>query len=167
MAGHGQPLSSREVARLQALHLADLRLDLTPSRPDAEATLAQATAVGERRGRAVEIALFLSDTADADLENWPACCEKSGQRCARGWCSTWPKKPPPSGGSRWPARTWLVMTLAARIGAGSNGYFTEVNRSRPPVKALDLVCDSLNPQVHAFDNASLVDNLAGQGSTVR
>lgn len=45
-------------------------------------------------------------------------------------------------------------------------FFTELNRSRPPVGTLDLVCYSLNPQVHAFDNASLVETLEAQASTV-
>ena len=167
MAGHGQPLSSREVARLQALHLAHLRLDLTPSRPDAEATLVQATAEANAVGVPLQIALFLSDTADADLKKLagllreirPAVCawlvfHMAEKSTAERWVTL--------------ARPYLAgYDPAAPIGAGSNGYFTEVNRSRPPVKALDLVCYSLNPQVHAFDNASLVDNLAGQGWTVK
>jgi hypothetical protein len=56
---------------------------------------------------------------------------------------------------------------AAKIGGGTNAYFAELNRARPPVDALDLVCYSLNPQVHASDNASLVENLEAQAATVR
>ena len=54
----------------------------------------------------------------------------------------------------------------AKIGAGSNAYFTDLNRGRPPVEALDLVCYSINPQVHAFDNSSLMETLEAQGVTV-
>ena len=49
----------------------------------------------------------------------------------------------------------------AKIGAGSNAYFTELNRGRPPISAVDFISYSINPQVHAFDNASLVETLAG------
>ncbi|MBI1928100.1 hypothetical protein HYR99_28130, partial [Candidatus Poribacteria bacterium] len=49
---------------------------------------------------------------------------------------------------------------------GTNAYFTELNRGRPPVEALDGVCYSINPQVHAFDNASLVETLETQARTV-
>jgi hypothetical protein len=41
-----------------------------------------------------------------------------------------------------------------------------LNRGWPPTQALDLVCYSLNPQVHAFDNASLVETLKMQACTV-
>ena len=53
----------------------------------------------------------------------------------------------------------------AKIGAGTNIYFTELNRSRPPLEALDIVAYTINPQVHAFDNASLVETLAAQATT--
>ena len=55
---------------------------------------------------------------------------------------------------------------AALIGGGTNANFTELNRARPPVEALDLLCYSINPQVHAFDNASLAETLAAQAATV-
>jgi len=41
-----------------------------------------------------------------------------------------------------------------------------VNRSRRPLELLDLVCYSANPQVHAFDCATLVENLEGLRSTI-
>ena len=55
---------------------------------------------------------------------------------------------------------------AALIGGGTNANFTDLNRARPPIDALDLVCYSINPQVHAFDNASLAETLAAQAVTV-
>ncbi|MBL8175312.1 MAG: hypothetical protein JNK48_11630 [Bryobacterales bacterium] len=55
---------------------------------------------------------------------------------------------------------------AASVGAGANAYFTELNRERPATAPLDFLCYSINPQVHAFDNASLVENLAAQAATV-
>jgi hypothetical protein len=55
---------------------------------------------------------------------------------------------------------------AAKLGSGTNAFFTELNRGRPAFGLLDLVCYSLNPQVHAFDNLSLVETLAAQAPTV-
>src|SRR5262249_52109497 len=55
---------------------------------------------------------------------------------------------------------------AARFGAGPNSNFTELNREHPPLKVLDLVSYPINPQVHAFDNLSLVENLEAQAWTV-
>ena len=52
------------------------------------------------------------------------------------------------------------------IGGGSNAYFTELNRDRPDLAGADVVCYSLNPQVHAFDNTSLIENALAIAATV-
>lgn len=52
------------------------------------------------------------------------------------------------------------------LGAGTNAYFTELNRERPSPRGLDFLAYSLNPQVHAFDHASLIETLATQAYTV-
>jgi hypothetical protein len=51
------------------------------------------------------------------------------------------------------------VSPGARFGGGSDRYFVELNRQRP-APGLDRVSFSLNPQVHAFDDATLVENLA-------
>ncbi|MEM7657316.1 MAG: hypothetical protein AAF399_14370 [Bacteroidota bacterium] len=55
---------------------------------------------------------------------------------------------------------------AARIGAGTNAYFTELNRERIEPTGLDFLSYSLNPQVHGFDLKSLTETLAAQAYTV-
>src|SRR6185312_13537017 len=52
------------------------------------------------------------------------------------------------------------------VGGGTDAYFTELNRNHPPLDALDFIGYSLNPQVHAFDNTSLVETLAAQATTL-
>jgi hypothetical protein len=59
------------------------------------------------------------------------------------------------------------LTGGAPIGVGVSGYFTNLNRERPRSDDADLVFYSLNPQVHAFDNGSLVETLPTQAETVR
>jgi hypothetical protein len=54
-----------------------------------------------------------------------------------------------------------------RIGGGTNAYFAELNRERVDQKDLDFIVYSVNPQVHAFDLASLTENLEAQYYTVR
>lgn len=54
----------------------------------------------------------------------------------------------------------------AELGAGTNEYFTELNREPVKPENLDFLSYSLNPQVHAFDHASLTETLAAQGYTV-
>jgi D-apionolactonase len=54
----------------------------------------------------------------------------------------------------------------AGIITGTNGYFVEINRKHPAIKGCDGVCYSANPQVHTFDDVSIIDNLEGQAHTV-
>ncbi|MCC6791289.1 MAG: hypothetical protein IT336_06385, partial [Thermomicrobiales bacterium] len=59
--------------------------------------------------------------------------------------------------------------VAAAIGGGTRAYFTELNRATDflPVDELDVVTYTINPQVHAFDNLSVIETLAAQAETVR
>ena len=54
-----------------------------------------------------------------------------------------------------------------RIGAGTNYNFTELNRNRLATDGVDFVSYSVHPQVHAFDNRSMVETLDTQGDTVQ
>ena len=166
VASHGQALSQTELARLQALNLAHLRVDLKLTQPDYAAVLRQASAEARTLSVLLEVALHLTDAAAAELgalatrlveiqplvSTWLIFHEREKTTTAP-WVDL--------------ARTVLAdYDPAAQFGAGTNVYFTELNRSRPPLPALDRVAYSINPQVHAFDNSSLVETLAAQAATV-
>jgi D-apionolactonase len=53
------------------------------------------------------------------------------------------------------------------IGGGTEIYFTEINRTHPQAEAWDSVCFSITPQIHAFTDLDLVENLDAQGENVR
>jgi hypothetical protein len=55
---------------------------------------------------------------------------------------------------------------AAFLG-GTEIYFTELNRTRPAVEGWDGVCYSISPQIHAFADVDLTENLDAQAETVR
>lgn len=46
-----------------------------------------------------------------------------------------------------------------RIGGGTDALFVDLNRKRPAIPDGDLVAFSITPQVHAFDNATIVEAL--------
>jgi len=166
VASHGQPLSQRELVRLQALNLSHLRIDLSLSQSDYDSMLHQAAAEAGALGVPLEIALHLSDAAAEELGAFAAALEQ-----VRPAVCTWLifHRAEQSTGEEWVnlARRYLTgYAPGAKFGAGTNVYFAELNRSRPPVGALDLVSYSINPQVHAFDNSSLVETLETQASTV-
>lgn len=63
------------------------------------------------------------------------------------------------------APTLREMFPGASIGGGTDAFFAELNRDRPEAP-FDFAAYSINPQVHAEDDFSLVENLAAQAETV-
>ena len=49
-----------------------------------------------------------------------------------------------------------------KIGAGTDVFFAELNRNRITDERLDFVSFSINPQVHLYDDETLIENLAAQ-----
>ena len=161
-ASHGEPLNAQELGRLKRLNLSHLRADIDLTQPDYESALRRATDEARELGVSLELALFLTDAAAEEL---------------RGFAEVVERVKPPIGTylifHKTEASTsaqWVDLARRhlsdAKIGAGTNAYFTDLNRGRPPVDALDLVCYSINPQVHAFDNSSLAETLGAQAVTV-
>ena len=162
VASDGEPLNAQELERLKQLNLSHLRADIDLTQPDYESALRRAIEEARELGVSLELALFLTDAAEGELRAFAEVIERV--------------KPPvgtylifheteASTSAQWVnlARSHLTH---AQIGAGTNAYFTDLNRGRPPVEALDLICYSINPQVHAFDNSSLMETLWAQAVTV-
>jgi len=107
----------------------------------------------------IEAAVHLGDNPEAQL----AALARTNAKIAR-WLIF-------KNGEKSTKAQWITLARRylknAPIASGTNIYFTELNRERPPVDLIDQACYSLNPQVHAFDNTSLVENLEAQGDTLR
>jgi hypothetical protein len=52
-----------------------------------------------------------------------------------------------------------------RVGAGTDYNFTELNRNRFIAGELDFISYTIYPQVHGFDDKTLIENLEGQRYT--
>ena len=55
---------------------------------------------------------------------------------------------------------------AALFAGGTNANFCELNRYRPRPAAGNGIAYAITPQIHAFDERSIAENLAGQAETV-
>jgi hypothetical protein len=55
----------------------------------------------------------------------------------------------------------------ARFASGTDTDFIFLQRTPPPLELLDLVAFAINPQAHAFDNASIVETLEAQAAAVK
>ena len=165
-ASHGRPLSPAEAAALRLVGPAHLRADLRLAAPDWPERLARAAADAAALGVPLELALHLGSDPEADLGRVAARLA-DGPPLARvlvfrdGEPATDPR--------------WLVLArgrLAAvapgvALFGGTDANFCELNRFRPDGPPGTGLAWSVTPQVHAFDETSLAENLAGQPDTVR
>lgn len=54
----------------------------------------------------------------------------------------------------------------AKIGSGTDAFFTELNRSPTPASSLDFLSFSVNPQTHASDLRTMTENLVAHRDVV-
>ena len=166
VAGNGQPLTEREIERLRLLNLSHLRVDLTLVEPGYVEHLGQATAQARALGVELEIALFVGDDGVGELAALRERLDALSPPVCR-WLVFHRYQPVTPAGLVDLARQYLESYAPdARFGAGSNAYFTDINRHHPDTQNADFLTYSLNPQVHAFDNASLVETIEAQAATV-
>jgi D-apionolactonase len=158
MASHGQRLSQTQLQRLKKLRLDHLRVDLRLAHDawvnEYRFAVEEAVAIGAR----LEAALFVSDNALEELGQFRQLMDPADV----GSCLIFHEKES-STSERWLSVAQEVLH-GVQIVAGTNAYFTELNRDRPP-KGFPAAY-SINPQVHAFDDRSLMENLEAQAVTV-
>jgi hypothetical protein len=162
VSSNGKRLTDRELARLCALNLSHLRVDLNLLDGEFMETFHRAAADADSLGVPLELALTLSEVGEAELSKLLAGLRKVKPSVCR-WLVFQVSETSTSG--RWVklARKYLCQyDPKAKIISGTNFYFAELNRGRPPIDLVDGVCFSINPQVHATDNQSLVENLEAQ-----
>ncbi|MFC4597231.1 hypothetical protein [Cohnella hongkongensis] len=56
---------------------------------------------------------------------------------------------------------------ALPVGGGTRAYYAEFNRAQLPLAEMEFASYTMNPQVHAFDDRSLMETLAAQRETAR
>jgi hypothetical protein len=160
------PLSNGELGLLAQLRPDHIRIELRAGDPSAADDLDAAMTDGRRLGAGLQIVLdhnggsaieiprmldALRAHADQVVE-WIVLergnvAQERALRQVRAGLSEW--------------------NNCSRVGTGTNGNFAELNRNRPAAAVADLFSYAVNPQAHAFDNATIAENIAGQGETVR
>ena len=159
LAAHGQPLTPREVERLQSLRLAHVQVDLNLARPDWPARLRQAALEGGQIGVALHLALWLTNDAEAELTAVRRELDAVRPKISlflilhSGETAT---------GEKWIRRAREKLSSFAPntlFAAGYRPFFNELNRNRPSKDSAALPCFPVAPQVHLRDHRTLVDNL--------
>jgi len=171
MASHGAALTATEISRLRALNLRQLRVDLVLADATHPARLRQATAEAQALGVPLEIALLISaDDAHVALGALRRLLDELRPTVCR-WL-IYPAKEMFRGGSPLrdviePARAALTSYGSAALVSGTNADFIFLARSLPPLKLVDALTFAITAEVHAFDNASVIETLTTQGAAVR
>jgi D-apionolactonase len=166
LAAHGETLAPGEIDRLQPLGLDHLRVDLRPGEAGWQADLRRANREVARLNVRLHVALFLTDQATDELS-----CLRQELAQINPPIALWMIFPPKPLS---PAESWVCLARsrlteyapAAAFATGSSANFAELNRNRPAKNCDWLPCFSINPQVHAFDNTTLVENLEAQVEAV-
>ncbi len=165
------PIPPKAADRLRALAPSHLRTDLELSAGGWREALGRAAGVAHACGTGLEVAAFVTaESATAELTELAEAARSTDA----------------------PVDAWLVFDAATRtttpdlvvcaretlgagapappLGGGSDAFFAELNRERAAAAGLELVSFALNPQVHAFDDATMVENtrsLGGMAETIR
>jgi hypothetical protein len=159
-AGHGSPLSSLEQQRLARLRLNHLRVDLHFSDSSWKTVLRRAQDEALAINARLQCALFLNDSAPQNLLDFREAIKSDSVDI----CLVF-HEAEKSTAARWFELAERELTSNGfRLATGTNAYFAELNRQRPPKGA--VACYSINPQVHTFDDLSLVETLEAQPATV-
>jgi D-apionolactonase len=162
----GTRAESEELELLQAARPAHLRSDVHLGRAGWPEELDSAGSEARRIGCPLELAIFLADDPErelaalaAELPALPAVTTRvivlheSEEATRPVWLAA--------------ARGQLGPVLpGASFFGGTSANFNELNRNRECVSGADGVAYPLNPQVHAFDDLSLMENIAGQPEAI-
>ena len=162
VASHRHPLSEREIERLKALRLSHLRVDLRLDDPAYPALLEKAATEANVFGTGLHLALGFGANVDQQVAALLPHLDRLKPRVLL-WIVLHDSENPASEATVQRVRPAL-QKFAPNVlfAAGTRDFFTEINRDRPPAGAASSICYSNNPQVHAFDSTTLIENLAGQ-----
>ena len=162
----------RESELLGVLAPAHLRVEVRLDRGDWREALGAAQETAKAIGSRLELSLHLLEAHAGQLDE-VASALTDGPSVERVLVINADSR---TGTPAETTRPQLVDSVRAALGqalpgtlffGGTEIYFTEINRSRPQLATWDGVCYSLTPQIHAFTDVDVIENLDAQGETVR
>ena len=163
LGGAGQvALGQPELERLRPLRLAYLRADLPLDAADWSAQLERAAQNAARLGVPLELAVFLPHDAQDALATLQARMAALRPKVA-SWLVYGADHVTAEGHVPLARAALAAVSPGALFGGGSDVNFAELNRRRPTPGVLDKLVYAFQPQAHAFDDATMIENLASLG----
>lgn len=172
IASHGAELSLQEIARLRALKLSHLRVDIWPADPLFPEIFQRAVAQSRALDVPLCLAMHLTEKGEAEIGAFKQLVLEIKPRVAI-WL-VYPAVELFLGGSptaqavAWVKNSGIAALLQIPyiLASGTDADFIFLQRNLPPLEQVEAVCFAINPQVHAFDNASVMETLEAQPMTV-
>ncbi|CCH56617.1 hypothetical protein BN8_05995 [Fibrisoma limi BUZ 3] len=162
----GAPLSSIEVEQLLPLNLSHLRVDVLFTDDQWPINLTTALLDAKALGTPLELALIFGSEPAINVQQLIAFLQKQG-------ASVFSVLLFESG--TWTTSDSLLAQVVpifreylpdVKLGGGTDANFAEFNRKRFNYDQVDFVTFAVNPQVHAFDDQTLMENVAAQADAV-
>ena len=161
-----QPLSDRDISLLEKIPFSHYRTEVDFSHGNWPVRLENAIRESDKCGWHLELVLFFNDNPGVKVRQFSGFSKLNDYNIRyisilNSDAKTTKKK-----------LIDEVIDLLHRsfpsshIGAGTDFFFTELNREPPPADQVDYLFYSINPQVHAFDHRSLTETLDAQKHTV-
>lgn len=159
-------LTAQEITLLQNAGFSHYRVDVKLYEKDWKITFSQAIEEAKQLILSLEVALFFKNDIENELTAFLSSCAGHNPDIQYILLLHADAKSTPEDLIAAVVPVLREKLPDVAIGAGTDFFFTELNRFRPPSHGLDFLSYSVNPQVHQFDNLSLVETLEAQSYTV-
>lgn len=161
-----QGLDDHEIETLKTLPFNHYRAEIKFFDKNWQTFLKQAAKESKQLGWPLFLALYFSSDEAIELDSFISELEKN--RVNLKYCFAVCKNHLPDDRlSEKLKESFQVDFPRVIVGTGVNAYFAELNRNRPQNQQAAFINFTISPQVHAFDDLSLVENLEAQVDVVK
>lgn len=159
-------LSEQQILLLRSLRLSHYRIDLYPGKEDLALRFSDGYETAFPTGIALEVALHLTENFREEMEAFIVLCQQNKVRL---------KKVLLLSANALVTRQIVIDNMKplkdalplVLIGGGTNYNFNEINKNRLNPGELDYIGFSIDPQEHASDNLTILENASGLDDLVR
>ena len=158
-ASVGNRMNEKAVALIRSLRSNHYRIDLSPGSENFAVDFSNAYETAFAVGQALEVALHLTENFAEEMEAFEVISRQNKVRIKKALLL------PTNGLVTSQAiidRLHLLKSAFPQVlfGAGTNYNFNEINKNRFTATNVDFISFSMNPQEHAFDDLTTLENAA-------
>lgn len=158
-------LSDESIMLLRSLNLRHYRVDLYPAGEDWVTQFSHSYEIGFSLRLPLEVVLHLTDNFREEVESFIILCKQNKIKLRKILLLTNDLVTGQEVIAEIPALKSAFPNVA--VGAGTNYNFNEINTQRFNATSADFISFSIDPQEHAFDDLTILENVETQAHLVR